>query len=113
MTISGEPFKLRDHQKDCFKISLSGELQGNDSVTLRQEVERYSISDYDVIYLDTREVTGLDLSFVNEIIHSDATLKNTGKSLVFLYRQGSTIEKWIETTGLDKFVTTAMVPAEG
>ncbi len=111
MNISGEPFKIRDHQKDCYKISLSGELQGNDSVVLRQEIERYVTSDYDVIYLDTRGITGLDLSLVNEVIHSNATLNKADKSLVFLYRQGSAVEKWIETTGLDKFVTTAMVPA--
>ena len=68
-------------------------------------------TEFDMIYIDTADTEHADLSGINEIIHTNYTLQSGNKHLVFAYRKNSVVEKWVHTTGLDKFVDTAILPA--
>ena len=110
MTIISSPFRIQDQDKDCLRISIKGSLTGVNAEVLRSQVAASLRSDYELVYIDAAEVTEVNLAGINEVIHSDATLKKASKELVFLYRQNSPIEQWIETTGMERFVRTAIVP---
>ncbi len=111
MSIITSSIRIAGQQNDCVVISISDTLTGNDTNSLREEVTNSINSDYDVIYIDAKAVTETDLSGINEVIHSFYTLQNASKKLIFAYKRGSEIEKWVNTTGLDKFVETAISPA--
>lgn len=110
MSIQSAPFTLAGEHNPCLSISVTGYLKAEEAADLRKEVDLAGSSDFETIYIDIREVAELDLAGVNELIHSSYTLKNASKDLVLLYKQTEHIEKWIQTSGLDKFVKTAIVP---
>jgi anti-anti-sigma factor len=105
------PLKIAGYNKDCYCIKISEHLLIDNVAELRQAVSDLLITDYDIIYIDLKNILNADLAGINEVIHSYYTLKNASKKLILLYKQHSEIEKWVETTGLDKFITTAIVPA--
>ncbi|WP_019986821.1 hypothetical protein [Rudanella lutea] len=111
MSIVSGPFTIMDYEKDCFRIKVSGQLTGAEAALLRMEVAESACNGYDVIYLDAKEVTEMDLSGINEVINSHYTLDKASKKLIFLYKKDSPVESWVATTALDKFVATAIVPA--
>ena len=82
-----------------------------ESVELRKIIENSIESTYENIYLDGTDVTESDLSGVNEVINAHYMLEKASKKLTFVYRPGSSLEKWVSTTGLGKFIDTAIVPA--
>lgn len=111
MSINTEVFKIIDQAKDSLRINITGSLTGTETALLRIEVEKALKSDFDTIYVDVKEVKEADLSGINEVIHSHYTLEKAAKKLVFVYAKASVIEKWVETTGLEKFISTAILPA--
>jgi anti-anti-sigma regulatory factor len=111
MTITKETFKILDQPKECLRINISDVLDGTTSLDLRKEVEEALKSEFETIYIDAKAVNDADLSGVNEVIHSHYTLEKAGKKLVFVYLKNSIVENWVETSGLDKFVTTAIIIA--
>jgi anti-anti-sigma regulatory factor len=111
MSIITGPFKIADQPKECYLIKVSDTLKGPDANDLREKVADCVALGFETIYVDVKDVTDADLSGINEIINSHYTLHNEGKKLILLYKKNSVIEKWVETTGLDKFVVTAIVPA--
>ena len=111
MSISSGPLKIIDQINECLIIRITDSLTGNDTDSLRAEVNLSLNSKYDIVYIDANEVTVTDLSGINEVIHSYYTLQKASKKLIFAYKRGSEIEKWVGTTGMDKFVETAIMPA--
>lgn len=111
MSITSSTFKITDHKKDSFRIDINGSLTGTEALLLRDKVNQCINSDYDNIYIDTKNVTEIDLSGINEVINAHYTLEKVTKKLIFVYKKNSAVETWVETTGLDKFVDTAIVPA--
>lgn len=111
MNITASTIRIADQQKDCLVIKITESLTGNDTHSLREEVAKSLNSVFDTIYIDAKDVTKIDLSGINEVIHSSYTLKNASKKLIFAYKMKSEIEKWVETTGLQKFMETAINPA--
>jgi anti-anti-sigma regulatory factor len=112
MNIVSGPFKVADQEKECYKIKITGHFTGNSVTALRDEIDTCVSSDYDTVYIDVKEVTEADLSGINEVINAHYTLEKNSRKLVFVYEKGTSIEDWVETTGLDKFVATAIVPPE-
>lgn len=104
-------FKIADQPKECYRITITDNLKGPEANELREKVAECAAMGFKTIYIDVKEVSEADLSGINEIINSHYTLQNADKLLILLYRKESAIEKWVETTGLDKFVATAVVPA--
>lgn len=111
MSIEIGPFKIIDHQNDSYCIKVTEQLVADDAVLLRQAVNDCISTSYDVIYIDLKDVLKVDLSGINEVINAHYAFKNVSKQLILLYKRNSEIEKWVGTTGLDKFVATAIVPA--
>jgi anti-anti-sigma regulatory factor len=111
MGIESGPFKISDLDGDCFKIKITGSLTGNEVSEIREQITNCIGMDYSIVYIDAKEVTEADLSGINEIIHSHYTLDKSSKKLIFVYKKNTAVEKWVETTGLDKFVETAIIPA--
>jgi anti-anti-sigma regulatory factor len=111
MSIETVPFKISDHDKDCLRIIITGKFGGTEAASLREAINKYLDSDFDTIYIDAKDVTETDLSGMNEVIHAHHVLDITAKKLIFVYQRDSAVEKWVETTGLDKFVSTAIIPA--
>ena len=111
MSITSGPFKILDHKKNCIKIKITDSLTGTEAALLREEVLNCLKGTEEIIYIDAKAVTETDLSGINEIIHSHYVLDKAAKKLIFVYKKNSSVEKWVETTGLDKFVDTAIIPA--
>jgi anti-anti-sigma regulatory factor len=111
MSINTEVFKIIDQTKECLRINITDSLTGVEAAALRVKVEEALKNEFDTIYIDVKEVKNADLSGINEVIHSHYTLEKSSKKVVLVYIRGSVIEKWVETTGLDKFVSTAIIPA--
>jgi anti-anti-sigma factor len=112
MNITTGTFKIADHEKEFFRIKIEGEFTGPAVEALREEVTNCISSEYDTIYIDVKQVTEADLSAANEIINAHSSLEKASKKMVLLYSKNSTLEKWVETTSLDRFVTTAIVPGQ-
>jgi anti-anti-sigma regulatory factor len=98
-------------QTECLRIFCNSNLTGNEAVSLREQINHCIAKGYPVIYLDTKEVYTADLSGINEVINSAYALANANRRFVLIYKTASVMEKWIQTTGLDKFTETAIIPA--
>jgi hypothetical protein len=109
MGINTEVFKIIDNEKECLRINVTGTLSGVEAAALRTAVEQGLKSEFDTIYIDFKKLTDSGLPAVNEVIHAHYTLAEAAKKLVLVYIKGGAIEKWVETTGLDKFVATAIL----
>jgi anti-anti-sigma factor len=109
MNIIGHSFTLCGHRGTCFLLKNKADLTAAVTDELRASVQACTEQDYPAIYLDTRAVESVDLSGVNEIIHAHYTLRQARKKLVLVYRKNSPVAKWVATTGLDRFIETAIV----
>lgn len=112
MSIQTGCFKTPGNKKEHFSINHFTKLTGEEASAIRKEIAECLLADYDTVYVDAKEVKDVDLSGFNEIIHTNYTLQNTHMKLIFVYRKNSVVEKWVKTTGLEKFVTTAILPAQ-
>jgi hypothetical protein len=92
-----------------FTISDLKKLTGVEAAIIRDEITSQLRSSFNNVCIDASLVEEVDLSGINEIIHSNYVLENFGKHLVFRYKKGSIVEKWVTTTGLDKFIEISMV----
>lgn len=111
MSITTSTFKIIDQQNECFKIEINNTLSNAEALLLRNEVTNCLNTHYDNIYIDVKNVTEIDLSGINEVINAHYILEKVSKKLIFVYKKNSPVETWVETTGLDKFVSTAILPA--
>lgn len=103
--------KTFDSNKGILKIANLEKLTGKEAALIRNEMEEIATTGFTSIYIDASKVTAADLSGINEIIHSNYVLAQMNKKLVFAYRKNSVVEKWVNTTGLNRFVETAIFPA--
>lgn len=110
MNITNTQFTLVGEPLDCIRLVCENELNGATAADIRTELNRCMKFDFPVFYIDAKDVKQADLSGINEIIHSHYTLAAANRNMVFVYRQNSVVEKWVNTTGLDKFVTIAVIP---
>ncbi len=109
MNVIGYPFTLLDYQQDCFLIKSKADLTSTVTDQIREAIKSCSQNDYSIIYLNAKDAVDVDLSGINEVINSHYTLQQHSKKLVFVYKRNSEVEKWVETTGLNKFIETAIV----
>lgn len=110
MNITNTQFSLAGVPLDCIRLVCEKELTGATANQLRRDLIRFMEFDFPVFYIDAKDVKLVDLSGINEIIHSHYTLTSANRNMVFVYRQNSVVEKWVNSTGLHKFVTTALIP---
>jgi len=111
MIIRTSSFRTPNGQKENFSINQFTKLTGEEATAIRKAIADCLQADYETVCVDAKDVIDVDLSGINEIIHTNYKLQNTNLKLVFVYRQKSVVEKWVETTGLDKFISTAILPS--
>lgn len=104
-------FKTPGSRKQNIRFRKMQLLTGKEATAIREEIGILMETEFNVIYIDARDVLHTDLSGINEIIHTNYTLQQADKKLVLVYRKNSVVEKWVETTSLHKFVDTALIPA--
>lgn len=94
-----------------FCIGNLQQLTSKEAACIREELQQLTEAGVTSVYVDTTGVQCVDLGGINEIIHTHFVMEEQQKQFVFAYRQHSEVEKWVATTGLDKFVATALLPA--
>jgi anti-anti-sigma regulatory factor len=104
-------FKTPGNRQKNIRIRKIHQLTGKEASAVREEISLLAQTAFRVIYLDVSDVVHADLSGINEIIHTNYTLQHEAKHLVLVYRKNSVVEKWVETTGLRRFVDTAFLPS--
>jgi anti-anti-sigma regulatory factor len=104
-------FKTPGDMNENIRIRKIKQLTGKEALAIRAEISELMETEFNVIYVDARDVLLADLSGINEIIHTNYTLQQVNKHLVFVYRKDSVVERWVNTTGLNQFVDTALIPA--
>lgn len=104
-------FSTPDKQRENIRFRKIKQLTGKEAGSMRVEINELILTAFDTIYVDSRDAVNADLSGINEIIHANYVLQQAGKHLVFVYRKNSVVEKWVKTTGLDRFVDTALLPS--
>lgn len=111
MNLTNTQFSIVDQPTECLRITCEAALNGVTAADIRSAVAEAIKFNYPVVYIDAKEVVEADLSGINEIIHTHYTLSAANSKLVFVYRCNSAVEKWVETTGLDTFIDTAIIKA--
>ncbi|HEX4957769.1 MAG TPA: hypothetical protein VFV46_06295 [Lacibacter sp.] len=112
MSIGVFYFKTTDSKQGHLRIGNLQQLTGKEAGAIRNEVMDFANTTFEKIYIDAKDVKDADLSGINELIHSNYQLAGTNKKIVLIYRKESVVEKWVQTTGLDRFMETALLPAQ-
>jgi len=94
-----------------FKMGKFQQLTGKEAELIRLEMQQLLAAEVDSVYIDASEATHVDLGGINEIIHANYLMQQHNKQFVFAYKQNSEVEKWVANTGMNKFVSTAILPA--
>lgn len=103
--------KKTDTNTSICRISCKDSLTGIEANLIRTEIINLIPDGYQTVFLDAKEVKHADLSGINEIIYTANLFAETTTEFIFIYRKESVVAKWVLTTGLDKFVKTAIIPA--
>ena len=111
MLVLTKSFKTPLASKPNLRIANFTKLGSDEAKVIREEIAKCQSKNFDTVYVDTKDVEVADLSGINELIHSHYTLQNSTTKFVLVYRKKSVVEKWVETTGLDNFIDTAILPA--
>jgi anti-anti-sigma regulatory factor len=98
-----------DNTHRHLSIGKLKQLTSKEAPLIRQEINELVASGIESIYIDASNVVHADLSGINEVIHANYVLNEMSKKLVLAYKQHSVIDKWVQTTGLDRFVETAII----
>lgn len=102
--------KKKVKANSSYKLLCKNRLTSAEATVIRCEIESIIKKEWQTIYIDTREVVDIDLSGINEIIHTSYYLARSSKELILVYRKKSPIAKWIEITSLHRFIKTAQLP---
>lgn len=92
------------YSENSFVIKINGSLTSSTSLELRESLKLASKDQFDTIYIDAKDVDEVDLSGINEVIHSHYNLQLASKKLVLICSKKSNVNKWVEITGLNKFI---------
>lgn len=111
MSISICYFKTNKSKYGNLRIGSLNSLTGKEAAIIRDEIKEFAATNFEKIYIDTKHVQEVDLSGINEIIHAHYLLQSAGKKIVLAYRENSIVQRWVQTTGLDRFVEVAIIPA--
>lgn len=102
-------YKTIDNQ-NILVVNASKQFTGIEAPLLRSIIDEHLNSEINSVYLDMQHVGNMDLSGINEVIHSHFTLNTKQKHFLFIYSKNSTVNEWVTNTKLDQFITTALLP---
>jgi|GEM_PF-1959657 len=103
-------FKTYNNKQGNIRISNLNQLTGKEAPTIREEIQEFAKTNFNKIYVDTKHVKEVDISGINEIIYAHSLLDAIGKKIVLAYCENSLMQRWVQTTGLDRFVEVAIIP---
>lgn len=112
MSIGVFYFKSTDSKNGHLRIGNLHQLTAKEANSIRNEVMEFANTTFKKIYIDAKDVKEADLSGINEIIHTHYQLAAHNIKMVLIYRKESAVEKWVHTTGLDRFIETALLPVQ-
>lgn len=92
-------------------IKLNRNLLNEEANSIRRLINLSIKFDFDQVFIDSKNVENINLSGINEIIHSHYQLQKKQQKLVLVYKDNSEMNKWVSNTGLENFVETAIIPS--
>jgi anti-anti-sigma factor len=110
MSINIYYFKTYNSKHGNIRIGNLNRLTGKEAAAIREEIQEFAKTKFKKIYVDTKDVQEVDLSGINEIIYAHSLLDAVGKKIVLAYCENSLVQRWVKTTGLDRFVEVAIIP---
>jgi len=109
MNISTKTIEISTNNNYSMVISCNKLLTESVTKRIRLEILEAIHKGYEEVYLDTIGVNLVDLSGINEIIHSHYTLQQKSKKLILVYKRNTVVSNWVETVGLNRFLDSAIV----
>lgn len=103
--------KAADSNKGHLRLGNLKQLTAGEASIIRNEIKEFAQTQFERFYIDASNVADATLSGINEIIHNHYLLSGTNKKIILVYRKDSVVEKWVHTTGLNRFIDTALLPA--
>jgi anti-anti-sigma factor len=111
MKIIKSTFKITGQAEESYKLEVYNDFVSSIVDEFRKEINDCITNNYKSIYIDLKEVEKMDLSGINEVINAYYNLDKVSKKLILVYKKGSEVEQWVDTTGLERFMSTAIIPA--
>jgi len=111
MSINIFYFKTYNSKQGNIRIGNLNGLTVKEAAILREEIKDFAKTNFTKIYVDAKNVHEVDISGINEIIYAHSLLDPIGKKIVLAYCENSLVQRWVKTTGLDRFVEVAIIPA--
>jgi hypothetical protein len=103
--------KAADSSKGHLRLGNLEQLTAREAAIIRNEIKEFTQTQFENFYIDASNVAEATLSGINEVIHNHYLLSGTNKKIILVYRKNSIVEKWVHTTGLHRFMETALLPA--
>ncbi|WP_312336783.1 hypothetical protein [Sphingobacterium sp.] len=89
-------------------ITLDKSFTSTETSTLRSKISEILNSSIELVYIDASNVAEIDLSGINEIIHSNYTLSLASKRMNLIYQKNSPLANWASITGFSRFITSTI-----
>lgn len=109
MSINIYYFNTNNKKQGNIRIGNLSKLTSKEAIIIREEVKEFAKTNFKKLYVDASNVQEVDLSGINEIIYTHSLLNDLGKKIIFAYRENSIVQRWVQTTGLDRFVEVAII----
>ncbi len=95
------------NRESCF-IVLDHRFTSLETSILRSKILEILNSSISFVNIDASKVTEIDLSGVNEIIHSNYALSIASKRMNLIYQKNSPLENWASITGFSRFISSTI-----
>lgn len=96
-------------ESNATKIILNANLNSLNTEELRNNVNNFCNSLKSEVSIDLQHIDKIDLSGINEIIHSIYITQSANKILKIIYKKNSSTAKWVEITNIDSLIETIIV----
>ena len=101
----------RKGDSKILKIKLNRNLLNEEANSIRRLINLSIKYDIDQVFIDSKNVENINLSGINEVIHSHYLLQKTHQKLILVYKDNTEMKKWVSNTGLENFIETAIIPS--
>ena len=103
-------FQIIDRSKKQFLVSVQKDFTGRGTETIRKMINSLDFNHHDSLYFDTTAVEKIDLAGVNQIIQINEMMRSRKINFILAYKRNSEMEQWVNTTGMDLYLDTAILP---
>ncbi|WP_156167698.1 MULTISPECIES: hypothetical protein [Sphingobacterium] len=89
-------------------IVLDNRFTSFETSALRSKILEILNSSIPLVHIDASNVSEIDLSGVNEIIHSNYALSLVSKKMNLIYHKTSPLQNWASITGFSRFISSTI-----